>query len=63
MNFSVLQARRFAGKTQRELARKMGICVDSYRAIELNPEKATVKQAKIISEVTGIPVDKIFFSS
>lgn len=63
MDFSVRQARRFAGKTQRELADKMGICVDTYRAIESNPENATIKQAKIISQITGIPVDKIFFCS
>jgi hypothetical protein len=32
-------------------------------AEKTNPENATIKQAKIISQITGIPVDKIFFCS
>lgn len=62
MKFSVEQARRFANKTQQEMAVLMGICRDTYRNIEHNPEDATIRQAKDISHITGIPIDQIFFT-
>lgn len=62
MTFSVAQARRFAGKTQKEMANELGICVDTYRKIESKPENTTVKQGKAISQITGVPFDKIFFN-
>lgn len=61
MSFSVKQARHYAGYTQSEIAEKLGISRDSYRKIEKNPEIATVRIAKKISEVTQIPIDQIFF--
>ena len=61
INFSVRQARRFSGKTQKEMAKSLGICVDTYRNIERHPNKATIWQAQKISEITKIPCDNIFF--
>ena len=61
-NFTVKQARQFANLTQSEMANILGIHVDTYRKIEINPEKATVEQAKQISEATGISYDCIFFA-
>mgnify|MGYP000844603037 FL=1 len=61
MKFTVEQARKFANKTQREMASLMGICRDTYRNIERNPEDATIRQAKDISRITSIPLDQIFF--
>ncbi|MGO5028199.1 helix-turn-helix transcriptional regulator [Candidatus Agathobaculum pullicola] len=63
MSFTIKQARMYNGFTQVEMAQKMGISRDFYRKIEENPESATVKQARAISEITGIPVDDIFFSN
>ncbi len=63
MEFTVKQARVFRGLTQREMAKKMGICCATYRKIEENPECATVKQAQMISDITEIPFDDIFFSN
>ncbi len=63
MAFTVRQARRLCEKTQSEMAKEMNMCRDSYRKIEENPEKATVAQAREISRITGIPLDKIFFGS
>lgn len=62
MTFTVKQARVYNGFTQVEMAQKMGISRDIYRKIEENPDSATVQQARSISEITGIPVDDIFFS-
>lgn len=62
MGFSVKQARQYAGYTQREMAEKLGVSRDTYRKIELFPEKASVALAKKISEVVDIPIDQIFFA-
>lgn len=62
MGFSVKQARQYAGYTQREMAEKLGVSRDTYRKIELSPEKASVALAKKISEVVDIPIDQIFFT-
>ena len=62
MNFTVEQARKYAGLTQEETAEKMGISRDSYRFIEKNPGRTTIDQAYQFSGIVGIPVDQIFFS-
>lgn len=61
MKYTVKQARLLAGRTQKHMARSLGVHVQTYRKIEQNPEKATIKQAYIISKETGIPYDNIFF--
>lgn len=61
MAFSVRQARTYAGLTQNEMAKRLGISRDAYRKIEQNPETTPVRLAIKISEVTGIPIDQIFF--
>lgn len=62
MGFSVKQARQYAGLTQVEVARKLGISRDSYRKIEVSPETASISMAKKFSEIVGIPIDQIFFA-
>lgn len=61
MTFTVKQARCYAGLSQIEMAEKMQISRDAYRALEKHPEKATVKQAQAISAITGIDLNLIFF--
>lgn len=61
--FTVKQARLLAGKTQMETAKYLGVCRDTYRSIEQNPDRATIKQAKEISTLFGLEVDQIFFGS
>ena len=63
MSFTLKQARRYAEKTQKQVATAIDVCVDTYRAIEENPENATIKQAKAISEYLGIPYNDIFFGN
>lgn len=61
MKFTVKQARSIAGKTQAGMARLLGIDRSTYIRIEKDPSRATVSQAKKISQETGIPVGQIFF--
>ena len=59
--YTVKQARMLKGKTQAEMADCLGVCRDTYRAIEQNPDRATVKQAKAISEFLDMGMEQIFF--
>lgn len=59
--YTLKQARMYKGKTQREMAENLGVCRDTYRAIEADPEKATIHQAKKISKYLGLPLNDIFF--
>ncbi|MCI7599602.1 MAG: helix-turn-helix domain-containing protein [Megasphaera sp.] len=46
------------------MADYLHIHVQTYRKIEKNPELATIKQAKMISEYLNMPYDNInFFNS
>lgn len=60
--FTVKQARQYAGKTQKEMADKMGVCRDKYRKLEENPEEFTIKNALRFSEITCLSIDDISFS-
>ena len=61
MMISIKAARIDKGFTQREIANKLNICRDTYRKIELHPEKATIKQAKEISNLLGVAYDDLIF--
>lgn len=61
MKFTIKQARLINGITQRKMAEFLDVHIDTYRKIENDPDSATVKQAKIISTVTGLCVEDIFF--
>ena len=60
MKFTVRQARTYAGMTQQEMCKKLGIDRGTYSKIEKNPQLATIGQINMISRVTGIPVDSFF---
>jgi DNA-binding XRE family transcriptional regulator len=61
MVYTVKQARLISGRTQQDMADLLHVHRDTYRKIEERPDEATIKQAKKISEITGIPIDQIFF--
>lgn len=63
MNFTLKQARKLADKTQMQAAACICVCVETYRAIELNPEKATVEQAKKLSDFFNLSYNQIFFGT
>ncbi len=60
MMYTVKLARIAAGLTQVQMAEKMGVSRDVYRKIELNPECATIAQAKQVAAITNTPIDVIF---
>ncbi len=63
MQYSVKQARLLANFTQSQVAQKLGVCEQTYRKIEKKPESATIKQAKELSCLFGVPYDNIIFCS
>ena len=64
MTYSISQARKLRDKRQKDMADYLHIHVQTYRKIEKNPELATIKQAKMISEYLNMPYDNInFFNS
>ncbi len=63
MMYTVKLARVASGLTQRQMAEKMGVSRDTYRKIELNPDSATIAQAKQVAAITNIPIDTIFHCS
>ena len=60
--YTVRQARRLREYTQRQMAAKLDVCVDTYRDIERHPEHASVSQARKICDILGFSVEEIFFS-
>lgn len=61
MRVTVKQARVGINATMAEMAEKMGVCLDTYRKLEQNPEKMTLAQAVLFSRITGIDPGDIFF--
>ena len=60
--FTMKQARTYAGLTQSDVAEKMGIDRSTYIRLEKNPDKMTIQRALDFAEITGIPLDRIFFA-
>lgn len=63
MSLSLKQGRLLRGFTQKEMADILGLCEDTYRKIERNPEIATIAQAKKISKKLDMNYDAIFFAA
>ena len=63
MPYTLKQARNLLGKTQAEMAAELGLCRDTYRSIEANPEQATIQQAKKICIILNMKLEDIFFGS
>ena len=60
MEFTLRQARAYAGLTQAEMAKNLNMDRGSYIRIEKDPTEATVSQINAISKITGIPITEIF---
>jgi transcriptional regulator with XRE-family HTH domain len=65
MNFTLTlrQARAMRGFTQKELARRLGVHVQTYSKMEKEPEEVTIRDAKRISEILDVSYDLIFFDN
>ena len=61
MGMTLRQARRFRDKSQRDMAKVLGVSEDTYRSIERCPERASIKHATLICEALNLSVDEIFF--
>lgn len=60
MQFTLRQARTYAGLTQAEMAQNLSIDRGTYMRIEKDPSMATVRQINEIAHITGIPITEIF---
>lgn len=56
MQFTIKQARTYAGLTQEQTAKAMGICRHRYMKIEKDQKDATVGELNNLSRITGIPI-------
>ena len=59
--FTMRQARNLAGLTQTEVANAIGVCLQTYRKLEENPERMTIKQAKLFCAKVAQPVNAVYF--
>lgn len=62
MRLSLAEARRLRGKRQKDLADVLGVTIQTYRKMELNPELIKIKDARIISEYLKIPLENLRFT-
>lgn len=56
MQFTIKQARNYAGLTQEQTAKAMGICRHRFMKIERDQNEATVAELNSLSRITGIPI-------
>lgn len=62
MRLSLAEARRLKGYRQKDLAEVLGVTVQTYRKMELNPELIKIKDARIISRYLKIPLENLHFT-
>lgn len=63
MQFTIKQARQYAGLSQAQVAEAIGVCRHRYMKIEKDPNSATVSELNKVSKATGIPMrDFLLFS-
>lgn len=60
---TVKQHRLIREISQEEMAEKVGIHVQTYRAWEENPEKISIAKAKKIASAFDISINEIFFAN
>ena len=62
MRLALAEARRLRGRRQKDLADVLGVTIQTYRKMELNPELIKLKDARIISEYLEIPLENLRFT-
>lgn len=62
MKFTLKQARNYAGLTQWQVAKKLGIATITYGKYERGENDMKVKTAEKFSKVVGIKFDDLIFS-
>lgn len=61
IEFTVVQARRYANKTQQESAEHIGVSAPTYKKYEENPALFPLGKAYKLAEFFGVPYDSIKF--
>ncbi|EOR24993.1 phage-related Cro-like protein [Niallia nealsonii AAU1] len=63
LKFTLKQARLLKGLTQDQVAKELGVHVQTYRKMEKHPDDVTVGEAKKLSEILEFSYDFIFFNT
>ena len=63
MSMTMKMARVGAGLTQQQVADKMGIHAQTYSKMENDSEGVTIREAKLFSQIVGVPWAEIFFGT
>ena len=63
MQLTIEQARKYAGFTQEQMGKAIGVHRSTYIKIEKGPTVATVHQINMVSDVTGIPIGNFILGS
>ena len=58
MRLSLIQARKLRGKRQIDLAKVLGINIQTYRKLEKKPDLLKIKDRRILSKYLDIPMEK-----
>ena len=61
MKLSLKTARVNANMSQAQVAKRLGVHVQTYRKLEENSDTATIGQAKKLSALLKVSYDEIFF--
>ncbi|MEH6940807.1 helix-turn-helix transcriptional regulator [Bacillus sp. JJ722] len=61
MIITLKQARLIRGLTQKELAKNIGVHVQTYRKMETHPNDVTIGEAKKICSILDVDYNSIFF--
>lgn len=61
MGMTLKQARVGIGYSQTEMAKRLGISLNTYRRYEANPDRMMIDKALKFCEITGTTPDDIFF--
>ena len=58
MRLSLIQARKLRGKRQIDLAKVLGINIQTYRKLEKKPDLLKIKDLRILSKYLDNPMEK-----
>jgi len=60
VKFTIKQARKYSEISEIEMAEILGVCRETYRKIEQNPNICKKEQWEKISQKTGIPLNLFY---
>ncbi|MBI1704652.1 helix-turn-helix transcriptional regulator [Lactobacillus crispatus] len=63
MKFTVKQAREYAGLTQQEAAKQLGIALATYQGYEWGDVEMRIGMAKKFAKLVSIPLAQLIFYS